>query len=150
VRAAEDYTSPVTMTPTRRILVELWPPLYAVAKLDAVPARVPAGSPDGPPLALIVGHGEITLIGPEDVVDSLAKNAREVSKGWRLLTLDTVFPLDTIGVLRAVSAALADVGVPVMVLSSYDTDHFLVPGPLVGRALAALSQARLERALTAT
>jgi hypothetical protein len=135
----------VTVTPARRILVELWPAPYAVAKLNAVPARVPARSPDGPPLAIIVGHGEITFIGPEDVVDSLAESTCEISKGWRLLTLDTVFPLDTIGVLRAVSAALADVGVPVMVLSSHDTDHFLVPAPLVGRALAALHQARLER-----
>ena len=70
-----------------------------------------------------------------------------VSAGWRALTVEAVFPLATVGLLAVVSRALADVGVPVMVFSSHDTDHFLVPDEHLGRALAALSQARLERFL---
>jgi hypothetical protein len=129
------------------VLIELWPQAYAIAKLDTVPAGLTAYPLAGPPVALIVGHGEITLIGPEEVVDSVGQRIATISKGWRLLTLDTVFPLDTVGVLRVVSTVLAEVEIPVMVLSSHDTDHFLVPGALVGRALAAISQARLERLL---
>ena len=49
--------------------------------------------------------------------------------------------------MATVGRALAEVGVPVMVLSSHDTDHFLVPGGLLGRALAALGQTRLDRIL---
>jgi hypothetical protein len=49
--------------------------------------------------------------------------------------------------MATIGRALADVGVPVMVLSSHDTDHFLVPGDLLGRALAALGQTRLDRIL---
>jgi hypothetical protein len=129
------------------VLIELWPSAYAIAKLNAVPAGLTACPAAGPPVALIVGHGEITLIGPEEVVDSIGSGIAAISRGWRLLTLDTVFPLDTVGVLRVVSRVLAEVEIPVMVLSSHDTDHFLVPGALVGRALAAISQARLERLL---
>jgi hypothetical protein len=137
----------VTGNPPRRVLIELWPPAYAIAKLDAVPAGMPTCPPAGPPVALIVGHGEITLIGPEDLVDSVGRGITAISRGWRLLTLDTVFPLDTVGVLRVVSTVLAEVEIPVMVLSSHDTDHFLVPGALVGRALAAINQVRLDRLL---
>jgi uncharacterized protein len=144
---AGGYTCAVMEPSSRRVLIHLWPPAYAVAKLDAVPTGVPLGSPAGPPVAVIAGHGEVTLIAPEEVVGALGDGVREVTKGWRLLTLDVVFPHDTVGVLRAVSSALAETGVPLMALSSYDTDHFLVPGELVGRALAALHQARLERLL---
>ena len=69
------------------------------------------------------------------------------SEGWRAFTVEAVLPLETIGLLAVASRALAEVGVPVMVFSSHDTDHFLVPGKLLGRALAALNQAGLERFL---
>jgi len=82
-------------------------------------------------------------------VDSLTVEVEHASRGWRAITLDTVLPLETLGVMATVGRALADVGVPVMVLSSHDTDHFLVPGHVLGRALAALGQTRLERLLAA-
>ena len=69
------------------------------------------------------------------------------SEGWRAITVEANVPLETIGLLAVASRALADVGVPVLVFSSHDTDHFLVPAILLGRALAVLNQAGLERFL---
>ncbi len=136
------------MTSSREpaIGVRLWPQAYAIARLRAVP-RLPALAPGDPPAALIVGHDEVTVVGPEKLVASVAGEGDQVAAGWRALTLDAVFPLATVGVLATVSRALADVGVPVMVLSSHDTDHFLVPEGSLGRALAALNQAVLGRFL---
>jgi len=128
--------------------VRLWPQAYAVARLRAVP-RLPELPPGGPPTALIVGHDEVSLVGPEEVVASVAGDGDRVAGGFRALTLDAVFPLGTVGVLAAVSRAFAEVGVPVMVISSHDTDHFLVPEASLGRALAALNQAPLGRFLAA-
>jgi len=132
--------------PSPRIDVKVWPPSYAVARLTAVPAALPATAA-GPPVALIVGAGEVSLLAPEELVDSLGECVKHASRGWRAITLDAVLPLDATGVMAAVGRALADVGVPVMALSSHDTDHFLVPGHQLGRALAALRQIRLERIL---
>ncbi len=125
--------------------VHLWPQPYAIARLRAVPEPLPVFPSDGPPAALVAGHGEVTLIGPEEVIAGVAGAGDRVAGGYRALTLDAVFPLGTVGVLAAVGRALAEVGVPVMVLSSHDTDHFLVPEALLGRALAALNQAPLGR-----
>ena len=127
--------------------VRLWPQAYAVARLRAVPDVLPDLPPEGPPVALIVGHGEVSLLAPEDLVREYGAVIDETSTGWRALTFDAVFPPGTVGFLALAGRALAEVGVPVMVFSSHDTDHILVPGETLGRALAALSQARLGRFL---
>jgi hypothetical protein len=133
-------------TRSRRVGITVWAETYAVARLASLPA-LPALDPAGPPVALIAGHGEVSLLAPEAVVDALPETAANVSRGWRALTLEAVFPLETTGVLAAVSRTLAEVDIPVMTFSSFSTDHFLVAGGQVERALAALNQVRLERFL---
>ena len=127
--------------------VRLWPEPYAIAKLRAVPDPLPSPGADDAPVALIVGHGEISLLAPEETVERHAALVVEAMRGWRALTLEAVFPPGTVGLLAVASQVLADIGVPVMVFSSHDTDHFLVPAGTLGRTLAALSQARLGRFL---
>ena len=127
--------------------VRLWPQRYAIARLLAVPDPFPACPAGGPPIALIADHDEVSLVAPEEVVEAQGGLVERVGKGWRALTLDATFPLTTVGLLAVVSRALADVGIPLMVVSSYGTDHFLVPDETLGRALAALGQVRLERFL---
>ena len=127
--------------------VRLWPQIYAIARLRSVPVRFPSLPPEGAPAALIVGHDEVSLLAPEELVRRYEAIADDVSRGWRALTLEAVFPPGTVGLLAVAGRALADVGVPVMVFSSHDTDHLLVPADTLGRALAALNQARLGRFL---
>jgi hypothetical protein len=127
--------------------LRLWPQPYAVARLLAVPDPLPRLSAADAPVALVVGHDEVSLLAPEEVVRALGPLVERASDGWRAFTVATVLPLEAVGLLAAASSALAAVGVPVMVFSSHDTDHFLVPGNLLGRAVAALNQARLERVL---
>ncbi len=137
----------VASPPEPTIGVRLWPQVYAVARLHSIPEPIPALQPDGAPVALIVGHDEISLLAPEELVQSYTAITRELSVGWRLLTLEAVFPPGAVGLLSVVGRVLADVGVPVKVVSSHDTDPFLVPAETLGRALAALNQARLGRFL---
>ena len=133
--------------PEPTIGVRLWPEAYAVARLSAVPEPFPPLPADGAPVALIVGHDEVSLLAPEDLVRSYSALVQQAMYGWRALTLEAVFPPGTVGLLAVAGRVLAEIGVPVMVFSSHDTDHFLVPAEMLGRALAALSQARLGRFL---
>jgi len=128
--------------------VHLWTEPYGLATLSGVPALTSWLLPEGPPVSLVVGHGEVSVFGPESVIDALGDAVVRHDRGWRALTFDAVFPLTTIGLLAAATRALAEVGVPVMAFSSHATDHLLVPGKHIGRALAALGQARLERFVT--
>ena len=138
------------MVENRTLRVRLWPEPYGVATLGVVPEITSWLLPDGPPVSVVVGHGEVSVLAPESVIEALGDAVARHDRGWRALTFDAVFALSTIGLLAAATRALADVGVPVMVFSSHETDHILVPGSQIGRTLSALGQARLERFLGTT
>lgn len=61
--------------------------------------------------------------------------------GWRALGVDGPLDFGLTGVLAALAAPLADAGVPIFVVSTYDTDYLLVPEPTLDRALATLETA---------
>jgi hypothetical protein len=86
-------------------------------------------------------------LAPEETVERLGVPVEQLDRGWRALTIDTRFPPGAVGVMEAVSSVLARIGVPVMVFSSHDTDHVLVPEALLGRALAAINQVDFDRFL---
>ena len=61
-----------------------------------------------------------------------------VERGWRRLRFEGPFAFTETGVLLAVLEPLDGVGVGVFALSTFDTDHVLVPGEALDRAVAAL------------
>jgi len=125
----------------------LWPEAYEIARLRALPGEALALAADGPPIALVVGHGEVSVIAPTATVAQLGELVESRCQGWRAITLEVVLPPTLVGVLAAAAGALAEIEVPLVAFSSHDTDHILVPERSLGRALAALRQARLERLL---
>lgn len=75
-----------------------------------------------------------------NVQDSERRTFLQVETDWRLLTFDVVLPFDTIGFLAKVSGALADAKVPILVFSSFSTDHLLVREKDLTAALAKLRE----------
>lgn len=84
-----------------------------------------------------------TFLAPESALTHLPPEARVVSSGWRRVEVSG--SLAHAGLLAAAASALAEVEVPVLVLSRAQGLWLFVPHEKLGRALAALRQARLER-----
>ncbi|NOY11351.1 MAG: ACT domain-containing protein [Archaeoglobi archaeon] len=82
--------------------------------------------------------GKLTLILPEKHLKDLEFS--EVEKGFRLITFRTKLPFDTVGFIAKVSSALAQEGIPILVLSSFSTDHILVRNEHVERAVEILEK----------
>jgi hypothetical protein len=80
---------------------------------------------------------EVSLVCDEAVAPADAV----VSRGWRCLRVDGPLDLGMVGVLAALAGALAGAGVAVFVLSTFDTDHLLVPGAQLDRAIDCLRSA---------
>ena len=57
------------------------------------------------------------------------------------LKLQGPFPLTQTGVLSAFIQPLSDAGIPVFVVSTYDTDYVLIPQEHVGRSMGVLQAA---------
>ena len=116
--------------------LSLFPERFAVARL----------SPDDPPPAwafaaqaslwsLTRTWHELSVVVEEAGVPP---SVETVERGWRALTLAGPVPFETIGVLAALTGALAAARVPVFVLSTYDTDLLLVKQERLERAVEAL------------
>ncbi len=60
---------------------------------------------------------------------------------WRMLSCGGPLAHGLVGVLLDLLGPLAAAGVPVFVLSTFDTDHVLLPSPLLEAAIAALTGA---------
>jgi hypothetical protein len=65
--------------------------------------------------------------------------------GWAALKLLGPFPFDQVGVLASIVGPLADAGISVFAISTFDTDYVLVKTERLSAALAALERAGHRR-----
>ena len=123
---------------TQRLELERLSGRYAVCRL-AANAAVPDwaiaprrgasdGASDAPPLISITRtEDELSIVAPQNLVESIGqRHDLKIERdfvAWRIVgTLD----FSLVGVLAKLTGALADAGVPVFVISTFDTDMLLV------------------------
>jgi len=73
---------------------------------------------------------ELSLILPEKLVPSSWK----VKKGWRCLKVHGPLDFSITGIIASLSTPLAEAGVSILAISTYDTDYLLVRSGDVDRA----------------
>lgn len=120
-----------------------------VAEGDYALARLPAGAAIPGELLDDTGVGfvsvtrtrsEVSLVCPVALVPSGA----EAETAWRLLSVRGPMPFTLTGIIAALSSELAGAGVALFGLSTFDTDHVLVQGEDLPRAVRALRAAGHE------
>lgn len=58
---------------------------------------------------------------------------------WRCFKIDGSFDLNQIGVISSISSPLADAGISIYVISTYNTDYFLVQQEKIEQTISVLS-----------
>ena len=58
---------------------------------------------------------------------------------WRCFKIDGSFDLNQIGVISSISSPLADAGISIYVISTYDTDYFLIQEQNLEQTISTLS-----------
>ena len=119
------------MSLRRRLRLMTHPWRLAVQRLPRAAALPLPSSQDGL-FALVRTQESLTLV-------------REAGKGfagtvWRALEVAGPFPFSEAGVLAAVAGPLAEAGVSIFAVNSYETEYVLVQEPDLERARAALEQ----------
>ena len=111
------------------------PDTYEVLRLDPG-APVPAWFA-GPGLrALLESEDELTLVLAEGRRPADWEAPRE--GGFRALRVVGTLEFSMVGVLAGLAGTLADAGISILALSTFDTDWLLVPGVRLDDARAAL------------
>jgi hypothetical protein len=80
---------------------------------------------------------ELSVVCPEQD----APEGSQVSAGWRALEVSGPIDHTATGVLASIASPLAEAGVPLFPLATFDTDYVLVRDADLGRALEALEAA---------
>ena len=104
-----------------QLTVSILPEHLAICRLDAS-ASVPAWAEQGTFVSVTRTREELTVICPEDRIAP----AVEASRDWRAFKLQGPFYLNLVGLLVSVAAPLAQAGVSILPIGTYDTDYVLV------------------------
>lgn len=83
---------------------------------------------------------ELSLVIPEDRLPA----GWQAENGWRSLKVQGPLDFGLTGILASLSAPLAQAGVSLFALSTYDTDYLLVRETTLAEALSALRTAGFE------
>jgi hypothetical protein len=109
---------------------------YAVCRLDAGSA-LPAWAGGGPFVSVSRTAEELSVVCREDAVPEDVRCER----GWRCLRVAGTLDLALVGVLASLLGPLADAGVSVFVVCTFDTDYLLVREENLQRAAVVLRRA---------
>ena len=117
--------------------LKLFPGEYAVCQ-PRVLADVPIEDENW---FLAKTHSEISLVCraesvPDDVIKSEA--------GWRMFRVEGVLDFSLVGILSRLTGVLANAGVPVFAISTFNTDYILVKDERLSAAQEALVRAGYE------
>lgn len=98
------------------------------------------------PVWALEGSGFAAVCRTDDELSIISAEARvpdppASAPRWRGLKVHGPFPFDAIGVLAAISRALADARVSLLAVSTHDTDYVFVQSPDLARAVRALRHA---------
>lgn len=104
---------------------------YAVCRLHAAD-RLPA--PAGPFWSLTRAGDELSLVCAEEHAPLGAR----FEAGWALLRVEGPLDFSLTGVLRDIAAPLADAGISIFAVSTFDTDYILVRAESLFAAVSAL------------
>ena len=116
-------------TPTLNVLEER----LAVCRVDPA-SEVPDWAVTAPLFSVTRTADELSIVCPEELVPSGVK----CETGWRCLKLAGSFEFSMVGVLLAVLGPLAEAGVGVFAVSTFDTDYVLVKEGQLDLAIGAL------------
>lgn len=116
--------------------------------LDVLPGRLAVCRlpPDAPLAEWMWGGAVASVTRTEAEVSVVCAEAAppagvRAERGWRALRVRGPLPFEAVGVLAALTAPLAEAGVPVFSVSTYDTDVVLVRAGDLGGAVEALRAA---------
>jgi uncharacterized protein len=114
--------------------LELLPGRYAACRFspaDPVPEWVPRA---GPLVVVARTPHELSIVCDEVAVP----DGLRAERGFRALVVGGPLPFEAVGIMAGITSALADAAIPLLAISTFDTDYVLVRESRVEHAIEAL------------
>lgn len=116
------------------------PGTYAVCRLPADSALPTWASAPGGFTSVTRTTDELSIVCEEARVPAPQPDSFRGEGGFALLKIHGPFPLDAVGILAGIAKPLADAGISLLAVGTFDTDYLLVKRAQAARAVVALTQ----------
>lgn len=120
----------------RRLTLLLLEGRFAVCRL-AAGDEVPAWAAGGAFTSVTRTRNELSVV----CAEGAAPEGTRCEGGWRILQVEGPLEFGLTGILASVAEPLAEAGVSIFALSTFDTDYVMVKEERVDQAVAALTAA---------
>jgi uncharacterized protein len=120
------------------VKLTLLPNTFAICRLPAT-APLPIIE-TGSLLSVTRTANELSIV----CVEAVAPSGSKCSGGWRCFEAEGPMDLSMTGVLVSIARPLAEAGVSIFAISTFDTDYVLVPGDKLEVAVRALVGAGVQ------
>ncbi|WP_416416389.1 ACT domain-containing protein [Paenarthrobacter aromaticivorans] len=107
---------------------------YSICRFEPK-TQVPPLSGPSDIYSLTTTHLETSLVCSTAAVPAGGRT----ESGWRVLYVEGPIPFDLTGVIAGITSTVAAAGLPVFVLSTFDSDLLLLRGESLDKAIAALN-----------
>ena len=113
--------------------------VFAICRLDQdVP--IPDWALVGSFHSITRTKGELSIVCP----DIRVPRGTVCNRGWRCLKIEGLLDFSLTGILAPLATALADAGISIFPVSTYDTDYIMVQEPDLEEAVSALAKMGYE------
>jgi hypothetical protein len=121
-------------------MLTLLPERHAICRLDAR-APVPGWAVQSAFFSITRTADELSIVCLQQALPEHTPEGLRIEPGWRAFMVDGPLDFALTGVLRSIAAPLAEAGVSIFTLSTFDTDYVLVREAQLQPALTALARA---------
>jgi hypothetical protein len=129
MKASEGF---IVVPISHNLTLTVLPDTFAVCRLDAG-AVIPPWATTGSFLSITRTAEELSVV----CLQSLVPNGLRCERDWRCVQLAGPIPFSTVGVLASLVQPLAEVGISLFTISTFDTDYLLVKAADLERAIDA-------------
>ena len=122
------------MSPRALLTLSLLADRYAICRLDAG-AGVPPWSANGEFVTVSRTPDELSIVCPETNLP----HGITCESGWRILKCEGPLDYNLPGIIASLAEPLADAGIPIFPIATYETDYILVKEQHLENAINALT-----------
>jgi len=112
---------------------------YGVCRLDKI-ELIPKWVQNSEIFSITRTSDELSIVCIEDSIP----NDIKCEKDWRILKIEGPLDFSLIGILASISTILAQKGISIFAISTYDTDYILVKNKDIDNAVESLIKERYE------
>ena len=112
---------------------------YGVCRLDKT-ELIPEWAQNSDFFAITRTADELSIVCTEDSIPNNIK----CEKDWRILKVEGPLDFSLIGILASISTILAQNGISIFAISTYDTDYILVKNKDIDKAIESLIKERYD------